>query len=136
MYNQRFTSLQLQSSQSQQPEVRIMMHYVTLGAHKNVGHRRNCRQHTRCTLLSFISRISFSELSSRSDISDAKSASTASFLSALVFNSAVFAVQIGVFTLLRPYFKSIYEPRTYVPPPEYVVFQWMHLVFICFLGNA
>lgn len=52
--------------------------------------------------------------------SDARSASTASFLAALVFNAAVFGIEIGLFTLLRPFFKSIYEPRTYVPPPEYV----------------
>ncbi|PPQ92296.1 hypothetical protein CVT25_008893, partial [Psilocybe cyanescens] len=53
----------------------------------------------------------------RSDITQAKSASTATFVTALVFNVAVFAAELGVFTLIRPYFKSIYEPRTYVPPP-------------------
>ena len=56
----------------------------------------------------------------RSDINDATKASTATFLTALVANAIVFAVEIGVFTLIRPYFKSIYEPRTYVPPEEYV----------------
>ncbi|KIL63152.1 hypothetical protein M378DRAFT_80198 [Amanita muscaria Koide BX008] len=52
-----------------------------------------------------------------SNISSAGSASTASFKAALVFNAIVFGVELGVFTLIRPYFKSVYEPRTYVPPP-------------------
>ncbi|KAJ3734584.1 hypothetical protein DFJ43DRAFT_1063453 [Lentinula guzmanii] len=51
-----------------------------------------------------------------SSISSATSASTATFVTALVFNAAVFGIEIGVFTLIRPYFKAIYEPRTYVPP--------------------
>ncbi|KIY47384.1 DUF221-domain-containing protein, partial [Fistulina hepatica ATCC 64428] len=46
------------------------------------------------------------------------SASTATFLTALVFNAIVFAVEIGAFTVLRPYFRAVYEPRTYVPPPS------------------
>ncbi|SRR6266545_149885 len=49
-----------------------------------------------------------------SDIENAKSASTASFVTALVFNSALFGIQLGLFTVLRPYFKSVYEPLTYV----------------------
>ncbi|KAK2462387.1 hypothetical protein APHAL10511_005693 [Amanita phalloides] len=53
-----------------------------------------------------------------SDISNAKSASTSTFLTALVFNAFIFAVEIGLFTLLRPYFKAVYEPRTYAPPPS------------------
>ena len=65
----------------------------------------------------FISEYYYFTLNNRSAV---KSASTASFLTALIFNAAVFGVEIGLFTLLRPYFKSIYEPRTYVPPPEYV----------------
>ncbi|KDQ31952.1 hypothetical protein PLEOSDRAFT_1074367 [Pleurotus ostreatus PC15] len=48
----------------------------------------------------------------------ANAASTSTFVTALVFNVAVFAIQIALFTLLRPYFKAIYEPRTYVPPPS------------------
>ncbi|KAF5310540.1 hypothetical protein D9619_007845 [Psilocybe cf. subviscida] len=43
----------------------------------------------------------------------ATSASTPTFVTALVFNAIVFAAEIAVFTLIRPYFKSIYEPRTY-----------------------
>ncbi|KAF8882504.1 hypothetical protein CPB84DRAFT_1838177 [Gymnopilus junonius] len=52
------------------------------------------------------------------DPNSAKSASTATFVTALVFNAAVFGIELAVFTLLRPYFKAIYEPRTYVPHPE------------------
>ncbi|KAF9067098.1 hypothetical protein BDP27DRAFT_1329517 [Rhodocollybia butyracea] len=48
--------------------------------------------------------------------SSSTSASTATFVTALVFNAAVAGIEIAVFTLLRPYFKAIYEPRTYVPP--------------------
>ncbi|KAH7872085.1 uncharacterized protein C8R40DRAFT_1255595 [Lentinula edodes] len=51
-----------------------------------------------------------------SSISSATSASTATFITALVFNGAVFGIEIAIFTLIRPYFKAIYEPRTYVPP--------------------
>ncbi|XP_006463455.1 hypothetical protein AGABI2DRAFT_225252 [Agaricus bisporus var. bisporus H97] len=52
------------------------------------------------------------------EINEAKSASTESFVTALVFNAIVFGVEIGVFTLIRPYFKAIYEPRTYAPAPS------------------
>ncbi|PFH49884.1 hypothetical protein AMATHDRAFT_75949 [Amanita thiersii Skay4041] len=53
-----------------------------------------------------------------SDIQNAKTASKETFVTALVFNAIVFGVELGVFTLIRPYFKAIYEPRTYVPPPS------------------
>lgn len=56
----------------------------------------------------------------RSGISSAKSASTATFVTALVFNAAVFGIELVIFTLLRPYFKAIYEPLTYTPPPTCV----------------
>ena len=56
--------------------------------------------------------------SRRSDISDAKSASTPSFITALVFNGAVFGIEILAFTILRPRFQAVYEPRTYVPIPS------------------
>ncbi|KAF9259050.1 DUF221-domain-containing protein [Marasmius fiardii PR-910] len=49
------------------------------------------------------------------NISTAQTASTATFVTAIVFNAIVFGAEIGVFTLIRPYFKSIYEPRSYVP---------------------
>lgn len=55
---------------------------------------------------------------SANDISNAKSASTSTFLTALVANAGAFGIQLAIFTILRPYFKAIYEPRTYVPPPD------------------
>lgn len=57
---------------------------------------------------------------SSSDISNAGSASTATFTTALVFNAIVFGAQLGVFTLLRPRFKAIYEPRTYVGTGQHI----------------
>ncbi|KAL0570068.1 phosphate metabolism protein 7 [Marasmius crinis-equi] len=51
-----------------------------------------------------------------SDIRDeAKTASTATFVTAIAFNGAVFGIELLAFALLRPYFRAIYEPRTYVP---------------------
>ncbi|KAG8983611.1 hypothetical protein FRB93_007124 [Tulasnella sp. JGI-2019a] len=44
-----------------------------------------------------------------------KDASTSTFVTALVFNGAVAAIEIIIFTILRPRFRAIYEPRTYVP---------------------
>ena len=55
---------------------------------------------------------------SSTDISNAASASTSTFVTALVFNAAVFGAEIAAFTLARPYFPAIYQPRTYVPPEE------------------
>ncbi|KAI5996352.1 hypothetical protein EDD15DRAFT_517309 [Pisolithus albus] len=46
---------------------------------------------------------------------EATSATTTTFITALVFNAAIFAAEITAFTLLRPYFKTIYEPRTVHP---------------------
>ncbi|RPD56035.1 DUF221-domain-containing protein [Lentinus tigrinus ALCF2SS1-6] len=51
-----------------------------------------------------------------SSISSATSASTSTFVTALVFNLAVFGIELGVFTLVRPFFPAIYQPRTYIPP--------------------
>ncbi|KAG2337567.1 DUF221-domain-containing protein [Suillus weaverae] len=48
------------------------------------------------------------------DQKTATSATTATFVTALVFNAAVFGIEIGLFTVLRPYFKQIYERRTRV----------------------
>jgi calcium permeable stress-gated cation channel len=42
----------------------------------------------------------------------AKSSSTGSFVAAIIFNSAIFAGEILAFTILRRYFKLIYEPRS------------------------
>ncbi|KAG1790166.1 uncharacterized protein HD556DRAFT_1392969 [Suillus plorans] len=49
------------------------------------------------------------------DQQTAKSATTATFVTALVFNAAVFGIEIGLFTILRPYFKQVYERRTLAP---------------------
>ncbi|KAL4071415.1 hypothetical protein V8B97DRAFT_467079 [Scleroderma yunnanense] len=46
---------------------------------------------------------------------EAKSATTSTFLTALVFNAAVFGIETAAFTILRRYFKQIYEPRTVHP---------------------
>ncbi|KAH9939550.1 DUF221-domain-containing protein [Amylocystis lapponica] len=54
--------------------------------------------------------------SHRSGISDAQSSTTSTFVTALVFNAAVFGIELAVFTVVRPYFPAIYQPRTYVPP--------------------
>ncbi|KAI0366794.1 DUF221-domain-containing protein [Pilatotrama ljubarskyi] len=53
---------------------------------------------------------------SSSGVSNAQSASTATFVTALVFNAAVFGIELGIFTLVRPFFPAIYQPRTYIPP--------------------
>ncbi|CAL1699363.1 unnamed protein product [Somion occarium] len=55
---------------------------------------------------------------SSNDIENAETASTSTFVTALVFNLIVFAVEIGAFTLVRPYFPAIYQPRTYIPSEE------------------
>ena len=41
------------------------------------------------------------------------------FVAAIVFNLVVFGAQLVVFTLIRPYFKVIHEPHTYLPQPRY-----------------
>ncbi|KZT25738.1 DUF221-domain-containing protein [Neolentinus lepideus HHB14362 ss-1] len=53
-----------------------------------------------------------------SDINSAQTASTSTFVTALVFNLAVFGAELVAFTLLRPYFKRIYEARTFNPIPS------------------
>ncbi|EPQ52218.1 DUF221-domain-containing protein [Gloeophyllum trabeum ATCC 11539] len=53
-----------------------------------------------------------------SNINQAKTASTSTFVTALVFNVAVFAAELVAFTILRPYFKRIYEARTFNPIPS------------------
>lgn len=63
----------------------------------------------------------YARASNGTSIQTATSASTATFLTALVFNAAVFGAELLAFTLIRPYFKAIYEPLTYVPSPEYVL---------------
>ncbi|KAF8137373.1 hypothetical protein EV363DRAFT_1156392 [Boletus edulis] len=48
----------------------------------------------------------------RSGVSNSGSATTTTFETALIFNAIVFGIEIAAFTLLRPYFKGVYEPRT------------------------
>lgn len=76
----------------------------------------------------YVSFLSFGFLNDwlvcRSDISAAKTASTATFVTAIVFNTAVFAVELVIFTLIRPYFKAVYEPRTYAPRLECANFNY------------
>ncbi|KAI0720717.1 DUF221-domain-containing protein [Cerioporus squamosus] len=55
-------------------------------------------------------------MSSSSSLSSATTASTSTFVTALVFNLAVFGIELGIFTLVRPFFPAIYQPRTYIPP--------------------
>ncbi|KAH8101154.1 DUF221-domain-containing protein [Cristinia sonorae] len=50
------------------------------------------------------------------NLSNAQTASTATFVTALIFNAIVFGAQIAVFTIVRPYFPAIYQPRTYIVP--------------------
>lgn len=71
-----------------------------------------------CTSPTFLLLFCLLKVFTRSNIEQAKSATTATFVTALVFNAAVFVAELVAFTILRPYFKAIYEPRTYVPPPS------------------
>jgi calcium permeable stress-gated cation channel len=48
-------------------------------------------------------------------LANAKTASTSSFVTSLIFNAAVFGGELAAFTLFRPYFHLIYEPRSYSP---------------------
>ncbi|KAI0792351.1 DUF221-domain-containing protein [Abortiporus biennis] len=57
-------------------------------------------------------------MSSNSELSGATSATTETFVTALVFNAIVFGAELAAFTLLRPYFPAIYQPRTYIVPDE------------------
>ncbi|KIJ36932.1 hypothetical protein M422DRAFT_211854 [Sphaerobolus stellatus SS14] len=67
----------------------------------------------------------------------ATSASTSSFVTALVFNLAVFGAELLAFSLLRKYFKTIYEPRTFltpegkrVKPLSQTIWDWPRDVFL------
>ncbi|KIP07239.1 hypothetical protein PHLGIDRAFT_30114 [Phlebiopsis gigantea 11061_1 CR5-6] len=65
-----------------------------------------------------------------SSIESASSASTSTFTAALVFNAAVFGAEIAVFTLVRPYFPAIYQPRTYVPPEDKRIHNLTNNIFL------
>ena len=49
---------------------------------------------------------------------DAASNTSHTFLTALVTNSALLAIELGAFVLLKNRLNRIYSPRTYLPPPE------------------
>jgi hypothetical protein len=53
-----------------------------------------------------------SHLGTRSDLNGATTASTKTFLTALVLNGAIATGEIVAFTLVRRYFRLIYEPRS------------------------
>ncbi|CAD6892990.1 unnamed protein product [Tilletia laevis] len=44
--------------------------------------------------------------------------STQTVISALILNAAIFGVEIAIFFLLRARFRVIYEPKSYLGPPE------------------
>jgi len=45
-------------------------------------------------------------------------ASTSTVISALILNAALFGVQISIFFLLRARFRVIYQPKTFLGPPD------------------
>ncbi|KAF5389147.1 hypothetical protein D9757_004969 [Collybiopsis confluens] len=44
--------------------------------------------------------------------------STRAFITALIANTALLGVEVGLFLFLKQRLKRIYSPRTYLPPPE------------------
>ena len=58
----------------------------------------------------------------------ATSASAATFVTALVFNAIIFGAELGAFTILYPYFKAVYEPRTYAVPSKWVSFTFVQRI--------
>jgi hypothetical protein len=73
-------------------------------SHYNV-HCPECTSHSPLLLPS-------SHFSTRSNLNGATTASTKTFLTALVLNSAIATGEIVVFTLVRRYYRLIYEPRS------------------------
>jgi hypothetical protein len=63
---------------------------------------------------------------------EAQNYSAQAFISALVTNAVLLAVQVGVFVILKQKLPRIYNPRTFLPPPEYVA---SSLVFIITLNS-
>ena len=56
-------------------------------------------------------------LYAREDLAQsATQASTKTFTTALWFNAAIFGIELLAFTLLRPRFHAVYEPRAYLLP--------------------
>jgi calcium permeable stress-gated cation channel len=50
----------------------------------------------------------------------AQNYSAQAFISALVTNAVLLAVQVGVFVILKQKLPRIYSPRTFLPPQECV----------------
>ncbi|KAI5118528.1 hypothetical protein M0805_009680 [Coniferiporia weirii] len=69
-------------------------------------------RHRRCRVVELLSTAKLS------DISSASSASTKTFTTALWLNAAVFGIELLAFTILRPRFRAIYEPRSYIPSED------------------
>jgi Sro7p-like protein associated with Golgi transport len=46
------------------------------------------------------------------DISNSTTASTKTFLTALILNAAIAGAEIAAFTIVRRYFRIVYEPRS------------------------
>lgn len=57
-----------------------------------------------------------------SQVTPAKAQNTDSqtFVTALVTNAGVLAIELVAFIFLKHRLSRIYEPRTYLPPPAYV----------------
>ena len=55
-----------------------------------------------------------------SDPTVSKNVTTSQFATALVFNLVAFVIQVAAFIYLRPRFRVIYEPRSYIPPESFV----------------
>jgi calcium permeable stress-gated cation channel len=63
--------------------------------------------------------------------SQANNSTTKTFLTALVANGGLLAVEVGAFIILKQRLGRIYSPRTYLPPPECVCSLWrFHLRLI------
>lgn len=45
-------------------------------------------------------------------------ASTSTVVASLILNGVIFAIEIIAFFMLRPHFRKIYQPRSYLPPSE------------------
>lgn len=71
--------------------------------------------------LLLVSRWTPTKTNYRSDVSAANSASTKTFITALVLNLAIFAIEIVAFTIVRRYFRAIYEPKSYISPEKYAL---------------
>ncbi|THH04381.1 hypothetical protein EW145_g5565, partial [Phellinidium pouzarii] len=85
------------------------------GANKNKLVHSLLILHLHVSLLAHIISPSLPTMSDASN-SNATTASTKTFVTALWVNAAVFGIELIAFTVLRPRFRAIYEPRTYIPP--------------------